>query len=111
MARKTLVQLVDDLDGSAIADGEGRTVTVGWDGTSYELDLTTQHIDELDALLQPYVNAGRKSGRKGSARASAVKSDREELQRIRDWAKDNGHTVSDRGRISATVREAYAAAQ
>lgn len=111
MARKTLVQLVDDLDGSAIAEGEGRTVTIGWDGTSYELDLTSQHIDELTALLEPYVTAGRKSGRKSSGRASAQKSDPEELQKIRDWARSNGHTVSDRGRISATVRDAYSAAQ
>lgn len=111
MARKTLVQLVDDLDGSAIAEGEGRTVTLGWDGASYELDLTTEHVDELAALLEPYVTAGRKSSRKGPARTSGTKSDPEELQRIREWAKSNGHAVSDRGRISATVREAYAAAQ
>lgn len=111
MARKTLVQLVDDLDGSAIADGEGRTVTIGWDGASYELDLTTKHIDELTSLLEPYVAAGRKSGRKSPGRDSAPKSDPEELQKIREWAKSNGHTVSDRGRISAAVRDAYAAAQ
>ncbi|WP_307723676.1 Lsr2 family DNA-binding protein [Cellulomonas persica] len=29
---------------------------------------------------------------------------------LRDWAKANGHTVSERGRISAEVRAAYAAA-
>ena len=40
MARKTLVQLVDDLDGSQIADCEGRTVALGLDGVSYEIDLS-----------------------------------------------------------------------
>ncbi|CDR02336.1 Lsr2-like protein [Streptomyces iranensis] len=29
---------------------------------------------------------------------------------IRAWAKENGYEVSDRGRVPATVREAYAKA-
>ena len=29
---------------------------------------------------------------------------------MREWAKSNGHQVSDRGRISVTVQEAYDAA-
>jgi len=116
MARKTLVQLVDDLDGSPIAEGEGRTVAITLDGASYELDLSTEHADELDGLLQPYLDAARKVGRKSAGRpsssssSSAPKSDPSELQKIREWAKENGHAVSDRGRISSVVREAYDAA-
>lgn len=117
MARKTLVQLVDDLDGSPIAEGEGRTVAITLDGASYELDLSTAHADELDELLEPYLSAARKVGRKTPGRAtssssssSAPKSDPSELQKIREWAKENGHAVSDRGRISSVVREAYDAA-
>jgi len=114
MARKTLVQLVDDLDGSQIADGEGRTVALGLDGASYEIDLSNEHADELASLLEPYLNAARKVGRKvpgrPSSSSSSPKSDPSELQKIREWAKENGHTVSDRGRIAASVREAYDAA-
>jgi hypothetical protein len=33
--------------------------------------------------------------------------DREQTAAIRTWARDNGHTVSDRGRIPKTVVEAY----
>ena len=29
---------------------------------------------------------------------------------VREWAKANGHTVADKGRISAEVREAFTAA-
>lgn len=113
MARKTLVQLVDDLDGSAITEGEGRTVAITFDGVSYELDLSTEHADELDSLLQPYLDAARKVGRKTAGRpssSSSSKSDPAELQKIREWAKENGHAVSDRGRISSVVRDAYDAA-
>lgn len=112
MAQKTVVQLVDDLDGSALADGQGKTVMFALEGVSYEIDLSQAHSDELTDALAPYVAAGRKvSGRGGSARTSSSKSDPAELQKIRDWAKNNGHTVSDRGRIAASVRDAYNAAQ
>ena len=38
-------------------------------------------------------------------------SRREELQRIRDWAKDNGYTLSSRGRVPHTIVNAYNEAQ
>lgn len=112
MAQKTFIQLVDDLDGTALNDGAGRTVTFAFEGLTYEIDLSDAHVDELTEALAPYVAAGRKvGGRKSAARASAAKSDPAELQKIRDWAGKNGHTVSSRGRISAAVRDAYNAAQ
>ncbi|NII52150.1 histone-like nucleoid-structuring protein Lsr2 [Frigoribacterium endophyticum] len=112
MAQKTLIQLVDDLDGTALTDGAGRTVAFALEGVSYEIDLSLAHVDELTGVLAPYITAGRKvSGRKSAARTSGSKSDPAELQKIRDWAGKNGHTVSSRGRISAAVRDAYNAAQ
>jgi tetrahydromethanopterin S-methyltransferase subunit B len=112
MAQKTFVQLVDDLDGNALADGAGKTVTFALDGVSYEIDLSQVHVDELTEALSPYIKAGRKmNGRKGAARTTGAKSDPAELQKIRDWAGKNGHAVSTRGRISAAVRDAYNAAQ
>ena len=111
MAQKTLIQLVDDLDGSEITDGEGRTVALAFDGATYELDLSGAHIDELAALLKPYFSAGRKTKRKSNnGRQSGTKSSPDELQAIRDWARKNGHTVSGRGRIAKTIRDAYDAA-
>lgn len=112
MAQKTFVQLVDDLDGTALTDGQGKTVTFALEGVSYEIDLGEAHVGDLTAALAPFVAAGRKvSGRKIATRSSSTKSDPVELQKIRDWAGKNGHTVSDRGRIPAAVRDAYNAAQ
>lgn len=34
-------------------------------------------------------------------------SRREELQRIRQWAKDNGYTLSSRGQIARSIVDAY----
>ena len=33
-----------------------------------------------------------------------------DTQKVREWARANGYEVSDRGRIPASVREAYDAA-
>jgi len=111
MAQKTLIQLVDDLDGTPIAEGEGRTVTFALNGVTYEIDLSDAHVEELTEGLSPYVAAGRRTGRKAAASTSGTKSDPAELQKIREWARANGHDVSNRGRVSGTVRDAYNAAQ
>ncbi|KQO81976.1 MULTISPECIES: Lsr2 family protein [unclassified Frigoribacterium] len=115
MAQKTFIQLVDDIDGTPIADGEGRTVTFAIDGASYEIDLTDAHVAELVYALEPFTSGGRRTGRRTSAPAARAgsprpKSDPAELQRIREWARENGHDVSDRGRVSGAIREAYDAA-
>ena len=39
-----------------------------------------------------------------------VRSSREETRAIREWAREHGHKVSDRGRIPKSVLEAYKAA-
>jgi hypothetical protein len=60
MARRTITRLTDDLDGSVISGGLGRTLLFEFDGTDYEIDLTDAHIDELRAALAPYLSAGRR---------------------------------------------------
>jgi Lsr2 len=41
---------------------------------------------------------------------TSVRSSREDTRAIREWARENGHKVSDRGRISRSIMEAYKAA-
>lgn len=110
LAQKTFVQLVDDLDGTPIPDGEGRSVVFSYDGTSYEIDLSDAHVAEFKEALAPFVAAGRRSERVTSKKTPGSKSDPAELQRMREWARSNGHEVSDRGRVSAVIRDAYNAA-
>ncbi|SDY02119.1 Lsr2 protein [Geodermatophilus africanus] len=116
MARKVQVILSDDLDENVAAD---ETVSFSLDGTSYEIDLSDKNAQELRDAFSRYVQAARKVGR-GSGRASGGgrsratggggRMDREQAGAIRDWARKNGHAVSDRGRIPASVVEAYEAA-
>ena len=112
MARKVQVILSDDLDENLSAD---ETVSFSLDGTSYEIDLAEKNAKELRDVFSRYVSAARKVGRggrssgggNGRGRASGGRMDREQAGAIRDWARKNGHAVSDRGRIPASVVQAY----
>lgn len=117
MAQKVTTTLVDDLNGEEIAEGSGRTVQFGFDGNSYEIDLNNENADAFREALSDYIAAARKvtgaarSTRSAGPRASSGnRSDPQELTKIREWAAQNGHEVSNRGRIAQSVRDAYDAA-
>ena len=116
MARKVQVILSDDLDEDVPAD---ETVSFSLDGTNYEIDLSDKNAKELRDAFSRYVQAARKVSRGGSRASGGGRSratggggrmDREQAGAIRDWARKNGHNVSDRGRIPASVVDAYEAA-
>lgn len=104
MATRIETHLIDDLDGS-----EGTTtVQFGLDGTDYEIDLNDAHADELRAELGRFANSARKVT--GSRRAGAAVKSRQpgnNTKEIRAWAEANGHHVNARGRINASIIEAY----
>lgn len=110
MAQKVTVQLVDDVDGSEAES----TVEFSLDGVSYAIDLSADNAAELRDHLATYTaNARRTGGRKrrgGKARtgkSAPNTTDRERNQAIREWAREQGMQVSDRGRIPAEIVEAY----
>ncbi len=114
MARRIVHQLVDDLDDSVLEVGEGETVLFSLDGIAYEIDLSDDNATALRAAFAPYVSAARRvsSGRVAPAARARRKpaGEQRDLAAIREWAKANGHQVSERGRIAASVVEAYDAA-
>jgi len=108
VVQKVTVQLVDDLDGS-VAD---ETVEFGLDGVSYQIDLSSVNAEKIRDMLSDFVTNARRSGLRKRAAATAAKGrsaavDREQNQAIREWARKRGLRVSERGRISAEVLEAY----
>jgi hypothetical protein len=102
----------------ALSDVQQQTIAFGLDGQTYEIDLDAEHASELRSTLQPYINAGRRiraaaptTAGDARPRQSAATTQQNDTAAIRAWARDHGHPVSDRGRIPATVRQAYEAAQ
>jgi hypothetical protein len=117
MAQQVNVKFVDDLDGS-VATG---TVSFALDGRAYEIDLSEDNAARLRESLASFVAAARKTGGSVAVGRRAPKMttssgrrpqplDREQTAAIRAWARQNGHQVSERGRISKTVVDAFQAA-
>lgn len=107
MAQRTMIQLIDDIDGSEAVE----TITFALDGVSYEIDLNEENSEQLRADFASWVGAARRSGgraRRGTA-PRAARTGRD-LNAVREWARENGYEVSDRGRVAARVLEAYDAA-
>lgn len=106
MAQKVSIVLVDDLDGTEATE----TVSFGLDGTSYEIDLTDANAAALREALSGYVGHARKvtGGSRRTRKTSGASTSN--TKDVREWAKSQGMEVSERGRISADVQQAYDAA-
>ncbi len=114
--------LVCDLHDGEVEGSE--TVAFGVDGATYEIDVCEEHAAAMRDAFAEYVGAGRRAGRTPAAGgtrrqrtpraagsgSSPAGSSREHVQEMREWARANGHAVSERGRLSGAVIAAYEAA-
>ncbi len=105
MAKRTKIQIVDDIDGAELDEYE----TIRWsiDGKNYEFDTSPANAAEFRDSVAKYVAVSRSVGGRTTRRATAGKVD---TRAVRAWANENGHTVSSRGRIPAEIIAAYEAA-
>ncbi|MFI8221266.1 Lsr2 family protein [Streptomyces sp. NPDC085932] len=109
MAQKVVTIMTDDLTGAE--SDEVSTHRFSLNGVEYEIDLTPENYDQLDAALRPFIEHGRKTGRrKGAAAARRASKGESSAEEIRTWARNNGYDVSDRGRVRREIREAFEAA-
>ncbi len=128
MARSTQVVVTCDLHEGEKTGEDVETIAFSLDGEAYELDACAEHAAQLRDSFATYVgharsaeragggrsSAGRSSAgtgprraSRGSSRPSASGSDRAQVQAVREWARSNGQQVSERGRLSAAVLDAY----
>jgi Lsr2 len=112
MARTVTVIMTDDIDGSP----DAQTVTFGYQGQQFEIDLAEKNHVAFLTSLQPFIKAAhidseRRRPRRGAAAGrpspAAPSADR---SAVRAWAEAQGLQVAARGRISAEVLEKYQAA-
>ena len=116
MAQTLIVLKTCDLSHNESGVEASETVDFGIDGYAYQLDVCAEHSDEVHNQFHDLISHARKAsgGRRRAAAAPAAKapgSSPEELAAIREWARKKGYTVSDRGRISGEIREAYSKAK
>lgn len=103
MAKKIVVELIDDTDAS-----KAETVSFSLDGVSYEIDLSQENAAQLRSELSRWVSSARKAS---GARRVASKPTRStsDAAATRTWARGKGIEVSERGRIPAEIRAQYLA--
>lgn len=107
MGIKHITHLIDDIDGTVLDEGDGQQMRFSVDDRAYEIDLSAQNADKLFKVFATYVDEAR-SVSTGQTQSSRRPSDAGvDLAAVRTWARENGHTVSDRGHVSASIIEAY----
>lgn len=106
MAQRVQILLEDDLDGSEASE----TVSFALDGKSYEIDLSAAHSAQLRDDFAKWIGHARPVRGRGRNTAPSRSAGRTDLNKVREWGRKNGYKVSDRGRVSAEVQEAYAKA-
>lgn len=93
MAQRVEVVLEDDIDGSPAAE----TVRFALNGTSFEVDLSSENAQALRGALGRYVERARKAS--GGPRQARGPRKRVDNSAVREWARAQGKEVNDRGRI------------
>jgi hypothetical protein len=110
VAQKTILELVDDLDGEQADE----SVAFALDGVEFVIDLSAANAARLRDTLAEYVgHARRTGGRKargkavtnGSANGNGYGSGngsgngKPDTQAVREWARSQGEAVAERGRV------------
>lgn len=118
MAKKVI--LLDDFEENNEIEADAGTTTFAWDGTAYEIDLSTKNRTKFSNQMQQWIaKARRVSGRTASSGTPAKKApgstasgyNSEQLAAVREWAGRNGYTVSPKGRVPGEVLHAFEQAQ
>jgi hypothetical protein len=112
MAKSTITHITDDIDGSA----EAETVSFGFQGVSYSIDLAAKNLDKLTRALAPFIDHATKNrgtasiSRKATTKTAPTAGRGYDLVQLREWAGKNKIEVPSRGRIPGAVVDQYLAA-
>ena len=111
MAQKTIVQLIDDLDGGEAVE----TVGFALDGVEYTIDLSDANAKKLRDGLALFVDRAQRAGRLHGSKRPATHTTsssysgrgREANEAVRNWARKNNIEVNSRGRIAREIYDKY----
>jgi hypothetical protein len=102
--QKTVVELVDDVDGSAATE----TIRFALDSVEYSIDLSGRNAEKLRGDMEKWVKAAQKIGGRRSRKTPDGRGP--DLKAVREWAASNKIELSSRGRVPQRVIEQYQAA-
>jgi hypothetical protein len=104
MARREIITITDDLDGS---ETDVRTVALSFEGRSYSVDLAPHNYTRLSQALEPFIAAARPAAL--IARSRTASQPARPTAEVRGWLRAHGWSaeITDRGRIPQRLLEAY----
>jgi hypothetical protein len=109
MVRKTVVTVLCDLPHDNEVE-RTESVSFAVDGNAYEIDLCGPHSKEMHEKIGAFADHARRVVTSGRRRRGRAGRSRARSSDIREWARERGHEVSDRGRIPSGIIAAYEAA-
>jgi hypothetical protein len=100
VAQRTILELVDDLDGGKAEE----TVSFALDGVEFDIDLSAENAARLRDTFAEYVGharriGGRKKTGAGTPKVVAATNGKPDTQAVREWARSQGEVVAERGRV------------
>lgn len=113
MARKEITRYFDDLDGTPLDEDEVNVVRFGYKGRQYMLDLSEENAGKFDEMMAGYVEKASpvepvQQRVRRTTRSTNANRNRNRI--IREWARQQGIQVADRGALSKDVIAKYEAA-
>jgi len=113
MAEIQTTTLIDDLTGKHLEPEKADRIFFAVDGRSYRIDLDQAGAEEFRNALAPYIKVASSLGTtstRGRRAARTASRGSGEQTKMREWAREQGLKVADRGRIPAEIQEQYRAA-
>ena len=116
MAQRVQTVLISDLSGDEVEAGR-ETVSFGYQGVDYDIDLTAKEADGFDKAIAMYVAHARKAGRSsrrgtsgGGSANPANPANKDRISNLKRWASEQGIDYPKRGRLPKSLTDAYDAA-
>jgi O-methyltransferase involved in polyketide biosynthesis len=105
VARTYVAVTEDDLTGEVVEQKDAESIEFAVNGKSYTIDLGKKNAAEFHKSFDKYIAVATKVG--GAGTRKPARGSKEDLAAIRGWGKENGFKVSERGRVSAELEDAY----
>lgn len=110
-----IIELVDDLTGEPIEEGQGETIVFGWRDQLLEIDLSAENVARFEEAIAPFVQAARlhlpaERPSRRKRRNYRQEQDRKQfLKGLREWAAHEEIPVNPAGVVAKEIEDAYRA--
>jgi hypothetical protein len=103
--KKETVQYSDDFTG--VVSDDVKRYAFGWMGNYFEIDMSDETLAKWKPLLDELAAHAHPIKPKKVRSNDKERLTKEDYKPIRDWAKQQGMPVGDKGRIRKSVLDAY----